>query len=70
MHQPPKAKDSVSTSTGSTKRAAKSTPVPKQPKQQVPDDFQGELKEKCMTFFSSVTRTKADMDMVSDKTKL
>lgn len=75
VHEPNKArsaaKDSASTSTGSTgrvERGAKSTPaaVIKQQKQQ--DDLQGELKEKCMTFFSSVTRTKADI--VSDKTKL
>ena len=70
VHEPNKAKrDSASTSTGSSKRTTKSAPVvPKQQKQQVPEDFQGELKEKCMTFFSSVTRTKADI--VSDKTKL
>ena len=81
VHEPPKvytissAKDSASTSTGSTeaKRAALSTPKmvlkqQKQPQQVPPEDFQGELKEKCMTFFSSVTRTKADI--VSDKTKL
>ena len=74
VHEPNKAKrDSAATSRGSTVKTAKSTPsavLKQQSKQQQvpPEDFQGELKDKCMTFFSSVTRTKADI--VSDKTKL
>ena len=75
VHEPSKAskRDSAATSRGSTIKTAKSTHssvLKQQNKQQVapPEDFQGELKDKCMTFFSSVTRTKADV--VSDKTKL
>ena len=35
---------------------------PQPPPPPPPNDFHGELKEKCMTFFSSVTRTKKDID--------
>jgi hypothetical protein len=34
----------------------------------VPPNFQGELKEKCMTFFSSVTRTRKDSVRLSTAT--
>ena len=61
VHEPSKAskRDSAATSRGSTIKTAKSTHssvLKQQNKQQVvpPEDFQGELKDKCMTFFSSV----------------
>ena len=47
------------------KKTARPSPAAQRrqrPPAQVPDDFQGELKEKCMTFFSSVTRTKAEIE--------